>query len=159
MSTLLIVDRDGALRSEAAGFLTSLGHAVQQARDCAEALQLAGEQDFDLVLAQAAEGGLPELLRAVRKRNPGAALIVQAEAGAEVGEALAEEAPALLSRPYSLPELNFQVRRALEARRRASSGLVERYRTCTARTASSGRAPGSRRSSRSWSAWRAPTPA
>jgi DNA-binding NtrC family response regulator len=127
MSTLLIVDRDGALRSEAAGFLTNLGHAVQQARDCAEALQLAGEQDFDLVLAQAAEGGLPELLRAVRKRNPGAALIVQAEAGAEVGEALAEEAPALLSRPYSLPELNFQVRRALEARRRASSGLVERY--------------------------------
>ncbi len=132
MSTLLIVDRDDALRSEVARFLLSLGHGVQEARECAEALRLAGEQAFDLLICQVPAGGsLEELLRAARAKNPGAALIVQAEPGAaaEGEQALRDGAVGLLAKPYSLPELNFQVRRALEggARGRSSPGLVERY--------------------------------
>jgi two-component system response regulator HydG len=133
MSTLLIVDRDDTLRSEAARFLLSLGHAVREARECAEAVKLAGESPFDLLICQLplAGQGLEELLRAARAKNPGAALIVQAEPGAaaEGQQALRGGAVGLLAKPYSLPELNFQVRRALElgARGRAGPGLVERY--------------------------------
>ena len=132
MSSLLIVDRDDALRSEVARFLHSLGHGVQEAREYPEALLLAGEQAFDLLICQVPAGGSPgELLRAARARNPGAALIVQSEPEAEgEGElALQEGAAGLLAKPYSLPELNFQVRRALEvgARGRGAPGLVERY--------------------------------
>ena len=132
MSSLLIVDRDDALRSEVARFLHSLGHGVQEAQEYPEALRLAGEQAFDLLICQVPAGGSPgELLRAARARNPGAALIVQSEPEAEgEGElALQEGAAGLLAKPYSLPELNFQVRRALEggARGRGAPGLVERY--------------------------------
>jgi len=133
MSTLLIVDRDDALRSEAARFLLSLGHGVQEARECDEALQLAGQKAFDLIVCQLPPGGgsLKELLRAARAKNPGAALIVEVEPGAEEEgqQSLEEGAVGLLAKPYSLPELNFQVRRALElgARGRAPQGLVERY--------------------------------
>jgi DNA-binding NtrC family response regulator len=132
MSMLLIVDRDDALRSEAARFLLSLGHTVREARECTEALTLAREQPFDLLICQLpAEGSLEELLRAARTTNPGAALIAEVEPGAaaEGQKALGNGAAALLAKPYSLPELNFQVRRALElgARGRASPGLVERY--------------------------------
>jgi DNA-binding NtrC family response regulator len=70
-------------------------------------------------------------VRAARARNPGAALIAEVEPGAaaEGQKALGNGAAGLLAKPYSLPELNFQVRRALElgARGRASPGLVERY--------------------------------
>jgi two-component system response regulator HydG len=133
MSSLLIVDRDDALRSEVARFLSSLGHGVQEVREAAEALPLAAERAFDLLICQVpAAGSLEELLRAARTRNPAAALIVQAEPGAaaEGERALAGAAAGLLAKPYSLPELNFQVRRALElgARGRGAPGLVERYR-------------------------------
>jgi CheY-like chemotaxis protein len=110
MSTLLIVDRDDALRSEVSRFLLSLGHAVREARECREALKLAGEQSFDLLICQLpAEGSWEELLRAARARNPGAALIAQVDpdAAAEGQRALDEGAAALLAKPYSLPELNF----------------------------------------------------
>jgi DNA-binding NtrC family response regulator len=134
MSKLLIVDRDDALRSEVARFLLSLGHGVQEAREWAEALPLVGEQAFDLLICQVPAGGsleVADLLRAARAKNPGAALIVQAEPGAaaEREQALREGAAGALAKPYSLPELNFQVRRALEggARGRTTPGLVERY--------------------------------
>ena len=133
MSTLLIVDRDDSLRSEVARFLSSLGHSVSQAQDYPGARQLAGERAFDLVISQVlpAGGTVQELMQAARQKNPDAALVVQAEPeAAEAGvQALREGAVGLLAKPYSLPELNFQVKRALEGgtRRRASPGLVERY--------------------------------
>jgi len=131
MSTLLIVDRDDALRSEVARFLLNLGHGVQEARECAEALRLVGERAFDLLICQVpAEGSLEELLQAARAKNPGAALIAQAEPGAaaEGEQALRDGAAGLLAKPYSLPELNFQVRRALEGGGgRSTPALVERY--------------------------------
>jgi len=69
MSSLLIVDRDDALRSEVARFLHSLGHGVQEA-GVPEALRLAGEQAFDLLICQVPPGAAGELLRAARARNP-----------------------------------------------------------------------------------------
>jgi Nif-specific regulatory protein len=133
MSTLLIVDRDDSLRSEVARFLSSLGHSVSQAQDYPGARQLAGEKAFDLIISQVppAGGTVQELMRTARQKNPDAALVVQAEPeAAEAGvQALREGAVGLLAKPYSLPELNFQVKRALEGgtRRRSSPGLVERY--------------------------------
>jgi DNA-binding NtrC family response regulator len=133
MSTLLILDRDASLRSDVARFLQSLGHSVHQAEDYAGALALLKEWPFDLLISQAApEGGsFQELLRTARDKNPAAVLIAEAEPeDAEPGmQAVRAGAFALLAKPYSLPELNFQVKRALEggAGRRASTGLVERY--------------------------------
>jgi DNA-binding NtrC family response regulator len=132
MGTLLIVDRDDSLRSDVARYFHSLGHGVHQAVGFAAARELAGRLAFDVIISEAVleQGGVLELLRAARELNPDTALIAEAEPQAvEQGvEALRGGAFSLLAKPYSLPELNFQVKRALEGRsRRASPGLVERY--------------------------------
>jgi len=132
MSNLLILDQDGSLRADVSRFFHNLGHSVFQAADCPSALRLLKEQPIDVIVGQVdACGDVQELLQAARGGNPEAALIVEAELdSAERGvQAVRSGAFSLLQKPYSLPELNFQIKRALESRaqRGASPGLVERY--------------------------------
>jgi two-component system response regulator HydG len=132
MSNLLILDQDGSLRADVSRFFHNLGHSVFQAADCPAALRLLQEQSIDVIVGQVdACGDVQELLHVARGGNPEAALIVEAELdSAERGvQAVRAGAFSLLQKPYSLPELNFQIKRALEARaqRGASPGLVERY--------------------------------
>jgi DNA-binding NtrC family response regulator len=132
MSNLLILDEDSSLRADVSRFFHNLGHSVFQAADCPAALELLKEHAIDVIVGQVrACGGIPELLRAARASNPEAALIVEAELDSvEQGvQAVRAGAFSLLHKPYSLPELNFQIKRALEARaeRGPSPGLVDRY--------------------------------
>jgi DNA-binding NtrC family response regulator len=113
-------------------FFHNLGHSVFEADDCPQAIELLKEHSVDVIVSQVgACGGVQQLLQAAREGNPEAALIVEVELDTvEQGvQAVRAGAFSLLQKPYSLPELNFQIKRALEARaqRTASPGLVERY--------------------------------
>lgn len=118
MSTLLVVDQDADLCSDICNFFRNLGHSVSGARDFASALSHLGQRPPDVVLSSVAipGGTVTDLIRAVKQANRDAAVIVSTELGT-AGEgilAAQEGAFSILHKPFSIPELNFQIKRALE---------------------------------------------
>jgi DNA-binding NtrC family response regulator len=121
MSTLLFIDPDRDLGADVVYFFRGIGHTIEQATDFASALALLDRQRFDVVIsAVRAEGGnVHLLLDKLRGMKAHAAVIVTADIGTagEAARAAGEGAFSLLQKPFSIPELSFQCRRALEALR------------------------------------------
>jgi DNA-binding NtrC family response regulator len=134
MSCLLIVDDDQAQRADVSDYFQSLGHTVHQARDVPAALAALATHELDVIISPVSPrgGNIQELLRTARKMSPRPAVIVEADIDSleEGTEAVRSGAFGLLQKPYSLPELNFQIKRALEAggKREEPSTLASRYR-------------------------------
>jgi DNA-binding NtrC family response regulator len=124
MSTLLFVDSDKDLGADVCYFFRSIGHTIEQATDYTSALRLIERYDFDVVICEvAAKGvGVHQLLQKVRKKKPDAIVIVTAEIDTvkDGVRAVEEGAFSLLQKPFSIPELNFQTKRAFEERRSKS---------------------------------------
>jgi DNA-binding NtrC family response regulator len=120
MGSFLIVDGDGELCADICQFFGGIGHSMYGAADIAGALTRLAERDYDVVVANAQlpGGGALELLRKMRKKAQAPTLVVYSDIdSAQDGlQAVREGAFCLLQKPFSLPELNFQVRRALQAR-------------------------------------------
>jgi DNA-binding NtrC family response regulator len=134
MANLLIVDSDPYLCEDVSHFFRSIGHTMRQATDLPAALGLLGQQQFDVVISdvKVAGGSIQELLAALRAGEGDTALIVDSELDTiqEGVQAVRDGAFSILQKPFSIPELNFQIKRALEARGRARqpADLAERYR-------------------------------
>jgi DNA-binding NtrC family response regulator len=125
MSVLLVVDQDADLCSDICNFFRTLGHSAFSARDFASALSQLEQRTPDVVLSSVAipGGTVTDLIRAVKRRNRDAAVIVSTELGT-AGEgilAAQEGAFGILHKPFSIPELNFQIKRALEGRGQKSA--------------------------------------
>jgi DNA-binding NtrC family response regulator len=134
MSNLLIVDQDEYLCGDVSSFFHSIGHSVKQASEYGQALALIKEHDFDVIIVQITipGGSAHELLRAVKKKNPDTAVIVDTDLDTlqEGVLAVQEGAFSVLQKPFSIPELNFQIKRALEhtSGKSGATALSERYR-------------------------------
>lgn len=133
MSTLLVVDTDPYLCEDVSNFFHSIGHNVRQATDYDSAMALLKGFRFDVAVVQLTiPGGRgQDLLRAIRKKNPEAAIIVDAELDSiqEGVQAVREGAFSILQKPFSIPELNFQIKRALErGAQKGGAASAERYR-------------------------------
>jgi len=121
MSTLLFVDPDKDLGSDVAYFFRGIGHTIEHAGDFTSAFSLLDRQRFDLVIsaAKAEDGSVRLLLERLRGAKPPVVLIVTADTETvEEAAGLSErDVFNVLRKPFSIPELSFQCRRALEAGR------------------------------------------
>ena len=136
-SRLLVVDDDEASRSVVAEALQAEGYEVATARGGLEALALAREQAFDLVVSDIRMPDLDglELLRGLRAVTPELSVILMTAFGSVEAalRAIKEGAYDYVSKPLHLDELLLTVRRAIDQRRlvrenrRFREAIQERY--------------------------------
>jgi two-component system response regulator HydG len=117
---LLFVDADPHLRRDVASFFHSTGDQAQEAGDFPGALRLLEAQPFDVVISDVAipGGSFRELAAAAARKNPATVLIVHSgiDTVQEGVRAVKEGAFGILQKPFSLPELSFLIKKALENR-------------------------------------------
>ena len=132
MSTFLIIDRDENRRADIGNFFRSLGHSLYEASDWKGAVSELARRDYDVVVSSVAivGGSIHELIQAVKRKTPDTAVIVHADLDTtqEGLKAVQEGAFGIVQNPFSIPELSFQIKRALEKRGQkgapsAASGL------------------------------------
>jgi DNA-binding NtrC family response regulator len=120
MGTILVVDPDSYFCNDICMFLSSLGHSMYQASDIATALLRFEERSFDAVIGNVGipEENIGQLIREAKKRNAATAIIgvTDSDTIKEGLQAVQDGAFSFLQKPFSLPELNFQIRRALQER-------------------------------------------
>ncbi|HEY9595062.1 MAG TPA: sigma-54 dependent transcriptional regulator, partial [Spirochaetia bacterium] len=118
MSTILILEQDPIIREDIASFFRNIGHSLYQASDLPGALALLDKRPYDVVISNAlvAGGTIHDLLAAVKPRGRETAVIVIADIDTiqEAVKAVQAGAFGILQRPFSIPELNFQIKRALQ---------------------------------------------
>src|SRR5512136_1871169 len=128
MSTFLIVDRDEYRRADIGNFFRSLGHSVFEAPDWQAAGSEIGRRDLDAVVSSVAVdgGSIRDLVRTVKAKNPDTVVIVHADLDTtqEGLAAVQEGAFGIVQNPFSIPELSFQIKRALEKRAQKAAGGV-----------------------------------
>jgi len=120
MGTILVVDSDSYFYADISMFLSSLGHSMFQAPDFSAAILRLAEHSFSVVICNVrlSGGEMKDLIKEI-KRKSAAATIIAVTDSESVGEglkAVQEGAFSFLQKPFSLPELNFQIRRALQER-------------------------------------------
>lgn len=124
---LLVVDDEQQLRVLFARSLTRAGYDVHVAKDGHEALELARQQRFDLVISDVHMPGLTgwQLLRALREEDPKLPVALISGAFDELAPDLARElgAFACLDKPVPFQELHRLAELAV-ADRRAKAGLA-----------------------------------
>jgi DNA-binding NtrC family response regulator len=125
MSVFLIVDQDENRCADICAYFRSLGHSLFEASDFPGAAARLREREFDVVVASVAMAGgtIHDLIRAVKAGSPGTAVIVHAdiETTQEGLAAVREGAFSIVQKPFSIPELSFQIKRALEMKQRAGA--------------------------------------
>jgi len=118
MSSFLVVDENEAFRIDVSLFFNSIGHSIDLAPNYQSALAWLDVHDYEVVISnvQVAGGDVQRLIRSVKAKNRQTAVIVLATLASIQEGVLAVKngAFSMLQAPFSLPELNFQVRRALE---------------------------------------------
>lgn len=144
-SKILVADDDEGVRAGLVANLELEGYVVVEARDGGEAIKLAGEQAFDLIVSDVV---MPvatgvELLTAVRKQNLDTPFILISAFVSEelVARALAEGLFAILYKPFAMERILEVVARAL---RRNVVLLVDDTRSYIASLASALRSVGMR---------------
>jgi DNA-binding NtrC family response regulator len=120
VSAFLVVDQDENLRLDICNFFQSIGHSVYEASDYAGAVRQVEKRGHDVIIASVmmAGGSISDLVKKARARSPQTIIIVHADL-ATTGEglqAVQEGAFSLLQKPFSIPELHFQIKRALAGR-------------------------------------------
>lgn len=114
---LLIVDDEESVRTSLSAILEVEGYEIAEAVKGLEAVELARQRPFDLVLTDMRMPGMNglEVFRAIREVRPGTVVLLMTGFANEslVGEALAEGAYAMLPKPVSIPHLLAVVERAV----------------------------------------------
>jgi DNA-binding NtrC family response regulator len=134
MSTFLIIDKDNNLREDVCSFFRSTGNKVQQAKDFPSAVKLIDKDPFDVIISDVkiSGGNIRDLVRYVREKDPKTVVVVNSEIDTvqEGVRAVKEGAFGIIQKPFSLPELNFQIKKALERQEGVpeEEGLAERFR-------------------------------
>jgi two-component system NtrC family sensor kinase len=117
---ILVVDDNPDIAGMLADLLALAGHDTQVAPNGARALERLAERDFDLIISDLM---MPELdgaglWRELRRRHPGYAARVIFMTGAQDPSALAflhgADVP-VLRKPFTMVEVNREVRHALDA--------------------------------------------
>jgi DNA-binding NtrC family response regulator len=127
VSTFLIVDADESFGAVICEYFQNIGHVVRQAVGYRQALAELQQRAYDVVISSTTVSGgtLHDLIRRVKRDDPGAEVIVYTELSAirEGVQAVRDGAFSIVQKPFSIPELSFQIKRALEKRGgRAAAG-------------------------------------
>jgi len=114
----LIIDSDENLCTDVCSFFHSTGNKAQQAKDYTSAVKLIEKDLFDVIVSDAKirGGSIRDLVRYVREKNPKTVVVVNSaiDTVQEGVRAVKEGAFGIIQKPFSLPELNFQIRKALD---------------------------------------------
>jgi DNA-binding response OmpR family regulator len=125
---ILVVDDEASLRETLTRSFTREGHIVQALASGAEAIERAGEEQFDVVLLDVALGAGPngyEVCRALRDRRNVVPIIMLTalDTEADVVQGLEAGADDYVTKPFGLAELRSRVRAVL---RRSGSRAASR---------------------------------
>jgi len=114
----LIIDSDENLCTDVCSFFHSTGNKAQQAKDYTSAVKLIEKDLFDVIVSDAKirGGSIRDLVRYVREKNPKTVVVVNSaiDTVQEGVRAVKEGAFGIIQKPFTLPELNFQIRKALD---------------------------------------------
>jgi CheY-like chemotaxis protein len=108
--SVLVVDDEEAVRTTLTEMVASLGHRVRAADGGAAALRALDEGDFDLVFSDLSMPEMDgwELAREVRRRCPGARIVIVTGYGKEAaraGGAAAGAADAVIGKPFDFRQI------------------------------------------------------
>lgn len=117
MSSFLVVDENETFRTDVSLFFSSIGHSIDMAPSFQSALAWLEIHPYEVVIAnvRVPGGDVQQLIRLVKERSAQTAVIVISSLS-DIQEgllAVKNGAFSMLQAPFSLPELNFQIRRAL----------------------------------------------
>jgi DNA-binding NtrC family response regulator len=122
MTNLLVIDSDENLREDLCSFFRSTGSRVEEAKDYKSALQLIDKNHFDVIVSDVKipGGNIRDLVRRVREKYPDTVVVVNSEIDTvqDGVRAVKEGAFGIIQKPFTLPELNFQIKKALDQRER-----------------------------------------
>lgn len=119
--TILIVDDDPAVRSVVNRKMTGEGYECVAAADGREALEIAGNQNFDLVLLDIkmpGPSGMEVLPQLIRLRPDTCVVMITAIVDTQTAvEAMKLGAYDYVTKPFNLDDLNIRVAKAIERKR------------------------------------------
>lgn len=131
MKRILIVDDDRELRSSLAFVLKEAGYQTEEASSAREALELAGNDDFDVVLLDVImpKSGKINALAELRRVSPRSKIVmITAFATIENAvDAIKLGASEYLSKPFKIDALLTTVRRVLEEARFEERGTSKNF--------------------------------
>jgi DNA-binding NtrC family response regulator len=120
MRKMLVIDKDESLCEDVCNYLHSTGNLAKKASNYAKALKLIEKEDFDVIISDVCipGGAIRSLVAAVKEKNPNTIVIVNSEIDTvqEGVRAVKEGAFGIIQKPFSLPELTFHIKKALEKR-------------------------------------------
>ena len=118
MPNILFVDNDESLCIDINGYLTSAGVQNEFALDAENALQMLEKKPFDLAIYDVKLPGSPirELIAKTRETRPETIVLVHSDLDSvnHAARAVKDGAYSILRKPFNMPELVFQIKRALE---------------------------------------------
>ncbi|MFW6137550.1 MAG: sigma-54-dependent transcriptional regulator, partial [Spirochaetota bacterium] len=121
MNNLLVIDRDSDLRSHILEYFKHRGYEMDEASDYYTAAAMINNSIFDVIISDMnIDGGsLFELIQLQKDRNNNTILIISCEKNSvdNAIKAIRSGAFDLIQKPYSIPELEIKVERAIEHKR------------------------------------------
>ncbi len=122
MGHFLIIDPDEEVCNGISAYLAGGGHHSVHVHNLPSAARLIGETPFDVIISdiQPPGGTIRDLLEAVEELSAGSVVVVNTGADSLLEGMQAVKAGAfdVIQRPFTPPELEFHVRRAIERRKR-----------------------------------------
>src|SRR5208283_2356755 len=107
------IDQDAIRCADICSYFHGIGHSAYSAADYPGALRVISEHACDVVFTSVSiiGGTVHDLILAVKGKDPKAEIIVDADVQTtqEAVQAVREGAFSILQRPFSIPELNFQI--------------------------------------------------
>ncbi|KKL79288.1 hypothetical protein LCGC14_2016320, partial [marine sediment metagenome] len=130
----MIVDSDQNLRADVCNFFRGIGQVIEEAPNYATALKMIETVAFDIIISDVIipGGTIRDLIKAIHSKNNDTFVIVNSDLNSvqEGVRAVKEGAFGILQKPFSIPELNFHIKKALEKKKQKTDveELPERHR-------------------------------
>ncbi len=120
MQNLLFIDKDENLCNDISGYLKSAGTQIEYALDFDTAIDLISTNHFDLIISTVKfqNGSVKEIIKEAHDQDPTTVVLVHTDIDSvnEAVRAVKEGAYGILRKPINIPELVFQIKKALEKR-------------------------------------------
>ena len=128
------MDSDQNLRADVCNFFRGIGQVIEEAPNYAAALKMIETVAFDIIISDVIipGGTIRDLIKAIHSKNNDTLVIVNSDLNSvqEGVRAVKEGAFGILQKPFSIPELNFHIKKALEKKKQKTDveKLPERHR-------------------------------
>ena len=119
MNNLLIIDKDSDLRKTISNLLQKNGYAIEEAHDFNTAAEMIENNVFDVIISDTSiSGGTLDTLLGFNKNN-NSMVIISAEQDSIINAVKAIRGGAVdyIRKPFSIPELEVKIEKAIELRR------------------------------------------